>query len=267
LPRPGKCEHGIGLLGLLSGASSLRRVMGSVAKARSRVARAFLRVGFAGVALIVAVSVQLGAARAADVQLQKVAFPDYRFYVGVGGFGVHHTGYVPNSTFNSEAYRLGFKGFAGWRFADHFAFEASLDYLGSNTFDEGLATPSTERSVALTGTVLAFTPPLSEWLFPTLVPVRAFARGGLAFKNIHQEAADGTFNEGILSFVIGGGADFDISPRWFVRGEYEFISSAVGGPSQPFPALNGLFTANFGGTHRVINVMHTELAVSLGYRF
>jgi opacity protein-like surface antigen len=217
--------------------------------------------------LLFGVCAQIFLSAAACAQSVNIPFPEYRYYGGVGVGGVHHTGYVPHSIYNAEAYDAGFKGFLGYRLNGSFALELGYDYVGTSTFDEGFATPSRERSFALTGTAIYFSPPMSEWLMPTFVPVRMLARGGLAYKNIHQAAADGTFDEGILSFVIGGGAEFELSPRWFMRLEYEFVSTAVGGPSEPFRALNGLFTADFGGTQRVINVMHTELAASIGVRF
>lgn len=201
--------------------------------------------------------------------------PVYDWYVGGGVFMNHHTGFVPNTNqqFNVEKYEPGGKVFVGWQFDRDWAAELSVDYFGSTSFfEKGFATMSTERSFAVTGTVLWFTPPVAEWMpFADRIwmpaPVRLFARGGLAYKNIHQEAQDGTFDEGVLSFVVGGGAQFDIDPRWFMRVEYFFVSSALNGPSQPFSALNGLFTANLGGTARVVNVMNTEIAVSGGFRF
>ena len=200
--------------------------------------------------------------------------PVYDWYVGAGVYMDHHTGFVPNTNniYNVEKYEPGGKAFVGYHINDTFSAELSVDYFGSTSFYEGFPNQSTERSFAVTGTVLAFTPPVSEWMpwadkiwMP--VPVRLFARGGLAYKNIHQQADDGTFDEGILSFVVGGGAEFEISPRWFARFEYEFVSTALNGPSEPFTALNGLFTAHLGGTARVVNVMNTELALSAGYRF
>lgn len=200
--------------------------------------------------------------------------PVYDWYFGAGVMPVHHTGFVPNtnSKYNIETYGPGGKVFVGYRINDVFSTELGFDYFGSVSFNEGFPTMSTERSFALTGTVLVFSPPVSEWMpFADQIwmsaPVRLFARGGFAYKHIHQEAFNGTFNEGILSFVLGGGAQFDIDPRWFMRIEYEFVSPALNGPSQPFSALNGLFTASLGGTSRVVNVMHTEIAISGGMRF
>lgn len=203
--------------------------------------------------------------------------PVYEWYVGGGVFMNHHTGFVPNTNnqYNVEKYEPGGKAFVGWQFDKDWAAELSVDYFGETSFfEKGFATMSKERSFAVTATVLWFTPPMSAWMpwYNAIVPssmppVRAFARGGLAYKNIHQEAQDGTFDEGILSFVVGGGAEFDIDPRWFMRVEYFFVSTALNGPSQPFSALNGLFTAHLGGTARVVNVMNTEIAVTGGFRF
>ncbi len=200
--------------------------------------------------------------------------PVYDWYVGTGVFGDHHTGFVPNTNniHNLEKYEPGGKAFVGYRIDDSWSTELSFDYFGSTSFYEGFSTASTERSFALTASVLWFTPPMSEWVpFADRIwmpaPVRLFARGGLAYKNIHQEAFDGNFDEGILSFVVGGGAEFEINLRWFMRVEYEFVSTALNGPSEPFTALNGLFTAHWGGTARVVNVMNTELAISAGFRF
>lgn len=201
----------------------------------------------------------------------------YDWYVGGGVFMDHHTGFVPNTNnmYNVEKYEPGGKAFVGWHFDPDWAVELSVDYFGETSFyEKGFSTMSKERSFALTASVLWFTPPLSEWvpwyndIMPSMMPpVRAFARGGFAYKNIHQEAQDGTFDEGTVAFVVGGGAEFELSERWFARFEYEFVSTALNGPSEPFTALNGLFTAHLGGTARVVNVMNTELALSAGYRF
>jgi hypothetical protein len=232
-----------------------------------------VRAAAVGVLATVAASFGIGPATA-DSRLTSPV-PVYDWYVGAGVFADHHTGFVPNTNnmYNIEKYEPGGKAFVGYRINDTFSTELSFDYFGSTSFYEGFPTMSTERSFAVTGTVLAFTPPMSEWMpwyndvMPSTMPVRLFARGGLAYKNIHQEAYDGTFDEGILSFVVGGGAEFEITPRWFARVEYEFVSTALSGPSEPFTALNGLFTAHLGGTARVVNVMNTEIAVSGGFRF
>jgi len=201
--------------------------------------------------------------------------PVYDWYVGGGLFMDHHTGFVPNTNnvYNVEKYEPGGKVFFGYQFDRDWAAEFSVDYFGETSFyEKNFPTQSKERSFAVTGSVLWFTPPITEWMpwadkiwWPA--PMRLFARGGLAYKNIHQEAYDGTFDEGTVAFVVGGGAEFNFDPNWFMRIEYEFVSTALNGPSEPFTALNGLFTAHLGGTARVVNVMNTELAVSAGYRF
>jgi hypothetical protein len=74
-------------------------------------------------------------------------------------------------------------------------------------------------------------------------------------------------DEGILAFVVGAGLEVEFTPRLFGRVEYEFVSTAIGGPNQAVPTLKGLFDLNIGGTRRVINLMTTPISVSLGYRF
>jgi opacity protein-like surface antigen len=228
----------------------------------------------AAASVVAGIAALFMAAPASANSLLTSPVPVYNWYFGAGIMAVHHTGFVPNTDnqYNVEKYEPGGKAYIGYRINNTFSAELGFDYFGSTSFNEGFPTMSTERSFAVTGTVLVFSPPMSEWMpgadrMWTSVPVRLFARGGFAYKNIHQDAFDGTFEEGILSFVIGGGAQIEIDPRWFMRVEYEFVSSAVGGPSQPFTALNGLFTADFGGTNRVVNAMHTEVAVSGGFRF
>ncbi len=238
----------------------------------------FVRVARAAAVALVAIAAALAfvAPAAADPMLAPPT-PMYDWYAGGGVFMNHHTGFVPNTnnTYNVEKYEPGGKAFVGWQFDRDWAAEFSVDYFGETDFyEKGFPTESKERSFAVTGSVLWFTPPVSTWLpfyshvMPReMIPIRLFARGGLAYKNIHQEAYDGTFDEGTLAFVVGGGAEFEISPRWFARFEYEFVSTALNGPCEPFTALNGLFTAHLGGTARVVNVMNTELAISAGYRF
>ncbi len=218
--------------------------------------------------LVLCLGAQLFAAGAARAQSIMSSVPVYDWYVGVGAFGNHHTGFSPlNHAYNMQSYAVGGKAFVGYQFNEAVAAEVSFDYFGCASFPEGFPTDSKECSFAVTATGLLYSPPVSEWLMPTLVPIKLFARGGFAYKNIHQDSYDGAFDEGIFAFVVGGGAEFEIDPRWFMRVEYEYVSTAIGGPSEPYAALNDLFTANFGGTNRVVNAMHTEIAVSGGMRF
>ena len=77
-------------------------------------------------------------------------------------------------------------------------------------------------------------------------------------------AAVGTFHEGVLSGVLRAGFELRPTSNVFVRLEYEFLSTAIGGPSRPVPIFNSLTVVTIGGTQRVINVMHTPLAITVG---
>jgi opacity protein-like surface antigen len=186
------------------------------------------------------------------------------FYIGGALNDTHHTGYVPLSQNSAEQYALGFKVFGGYRFTDNIRFEAAYHYLGKIQFEEDSPIESTEQSWAVSGSAVLMTPELSRWVGPGYVPTYIFLRFGLAYKNINHVSAVGTFNEGVLSGVLGGGFEFRPTNNLFMRMEYEFISTAIGGPNRPVPALNSLFITSFGGTQRAINVMHTPLALTLG---
>jgi hypothetical protein len=97
--------------------------------------------------------------------------------------------------------------------------------------------------------------------------LHAFVRLGLAYKHVEQTSAVGTLDEGFLSGVIGAGIEARFTPQWFGRIEYEFLSTAIGGPPQSVPGFKGLYSLKFGGTDRVINVMNTPIAFTLGYNF
>ena len=147
-----------------------------------------------------------------------------------------------------------------------FSVEAAYHYLGEVQV-EGLPVVTHERSHAVSGSLVYMTPPLPQFLGTNFASWHLMARAGLAYKRITQTSALEAVNEGILSGVIGAGAEFRITPQVFTRLEYEFISTAIGGPTQSAPALNSSFKANFGGTNRVINVMHTPLALTVGVYF
>ena len=184
-----------------------------------------------------------------------------RHYVGGALNWAHHTGYVPNTSWDVEHYTFGAKVFGGYRINDHVAVEIAYHYLGRAPFDEGFAVPSYERSHALSGSVVIVSPWVSSW-----APIHVFVRLGLAYKDITHEAVVETFHEGTLAGVLGAGLEYRLPSNLFVRFEYEFISTAIGGSVQTVPTL-GLFPVNVGGTRRVINVMHTPLALTLGANF
>ena len=191
----------------------------------------------------------------------------YRFYAGVGAGVVHHTGYMPNTCFNSEMWVPGVKLFGGVKINDWLLFEAAYHYLGTSTFFESAGVRARETAHSLSGSLIYYSPALSRWLINTPVPIHILVRGGLAYKNIHQTSAVQTNSEGIFSFVVGAGLEFELTRRMFARVEYEFISTAIGGPSQRVPSLKGLFDLNIGGTRRVVNLMNTPITASLGWRF
>jgi opacity protein-like surface antigen len=200
---------------------------------------------------------------AASSEVALISPVSYSYYVG-GGFGVvHNTGYDPTHRFSVEHWRPGGKVFGGFQVTDWVRLEVAYHFLGISTFTPDGLTQQRLRSQAVAGSAMFVTPVLIH----TPVPTRIFGRVGLAYKDIHQTMPAGTLSEGILAFVAGGGLEFDITSRIFLRAEYEYISTAIGGPLQPVPGLNGLFVAKFGGTHRTINVMGTGLTASAGFRF
>jgi hypothetical protein len=228
--------------------------------------------------VLLALSLSSNAARAVDLSRPRnppdrsIARPRAaeefsRFYIGGAANWVHHTGYVPNQQWNVEHYAFGGKAFGGFRINPYVHVEVVCHYLGKVPFDEGFPTPSYERSYAVSGSVLLVSPSISQWIGTTHLPIHAFVRFGLAYKGITQIAFDGTLREATESGVFGAGLEYRPSSKIFVRMEYEFISSAIGGTSLSVPALNSLFNVEFGGTRRVINVMHTPLALTLGIYF
>lgn len=228
----------------------------------------------AGVLVALALSVPM-AASAADLSTHELgAAPVYkappvapvgRHYIGGALNWTHHTGYVPNTSWDVEQYTFGAKVFGGYRLNDHVAVEIAYHYLGRAPFDEGFATPSYERSHALSGSVVIVSPSVSSWVGASH-PIHVFVRLGLAHKDITHEALVGTFHEGTMAGVLGAGLEYRLPNNLFVRFEYEFISTAIGGPLQTVPALR-LFPVNVGGTRQAINVMHTPLALTLGASF
>jgi opacity protein-like surface antigen len=225
-----------------------------------------------------------GSARAADIALPPPApavvpppvvppqvNPAYsRFYVGGAFNWVHHTGYFPNTTTQADTaeYHVGFKVFGGYRFTAQNSLEVAYYHLGKARI-EGLPVETHEQAWAVSGSFVHVSPAFSLWIGPGPLNdyLHAFVRLGLAYKHVEQTSALGTLNEGFLSGVIGAGIEARFSPQWFGRIEYEFLSTAIGGPPQPVPGFKGFVNVKIGGTDRVINVMNTPIAFTLGYNF
>jgi len=232
------------------------------------------------VACSVAPLLDAGAAHATDLPppvYKPVAEPPLpppalwsNFYAGGALNWVHHTGYVPttgpagNLPYSAQAYTFGGKIFGGYRLNPNVQFELAYHYLGEITFFEGTFPLSHERSQALAGSVMFVSPNLSPYFYwAPPVPIHAFVRFGLAYKDILHTSAVGDFREGILSGVFGAGWEYRIQ-NMFVRIEYEYISTAIGGPPMAVPGLKGDWHVTIGGTHRAINVMHTPIALTVG---
>lgn len=181
-----------------------------------------------------------------DLMAQTLA---HRLYAGVGAADVHHTGYVPNTRINVESWKAGGKAFAGILLTDPLRFEATYRYLGRSRFEEIPPVRSRERSQSIGGSILLYSPELSSWGVPTIVPTRLFSRTGLAYKMIEHRSPVTTANESGLSYVIGGGLEIDLTQRLFFRFEYEYISKIIS------------------GTRRAIDVQHTPLTMVVGGRF
>ena len=110
-----------------------------------------------------------------------------RYYVGAAVNWVHHTGYVPADSkwsFGAERYSFGGKVFGGYRFTETVSFEATYHYLGKVSFFEGSPILSDERSYAVSGSAVFLSPALSSWVGATNLPIHAFLRLGLAYKDI-----------------------------------------------------------------------------------
>jgi outer membrane protein with beta-barrel domain len=193
-----------------------------------------------------------------------------RFYVGGAFNWVHHTGYVPNSPTEASAaeYTVGFKTFGGYRFTPQNSVEVAYHYLG-RVHIEGMPVETTEQSWAVAASFVHVSPPWSQWLGPGPFGdyLHSFVRFGLAYKHIEQDSVIGTLDEGIVSLVIGTGVEARFTPEWFGRIEYEYISTAIGGPPQRVPGFKGLYAITIGGTNRTINVMNTPLAITIGRNF
>ncbi len=191
----------------------------------------------------------------------------YRFYAGGALNWVHHSGYAPNSLTQADTqqYALGGKAFGGVRINPSWQFEVSYYYLGKAEV-AGLPLTTDEHSYAVSGSVLYLSPPLQEFV-AGIASWHLLVRLGMAHKWIVQTSDAGTLKEGTLAAVLGLGVEFRITPQVFARVEYEYLSTAIGGPRQSVPGFKGLLHVDLGGTERVVNVMHTPLAFTLGVNF
>jgi opacity protein-like surface antigen len=171
------------------------------------------------------------------------------YYIGGGGNIVHHTGYVPDTKSNSEKWVLGGKAFAGVKVFEWAKVEVAYFYLSQSSFIVNpFTTNSAERSHAAAATVIVCCVWLHQWVnspFPTGV----FGRVGGAYKWINYRSPIATFDEGGVSYVLGFGAEVDVTSWAFFRVEYEYISKVIG------------------GTKNVVDVQHTPISASLGLRF
>jgi hypothetical protein len=170
------------------------------------------------------------------------------WYLGGGLTETHHTGYTPGNLAAIEKYQSGGKGIVGYRFLPRAQVEFAYHYLGEASFFEGSPVLSRERSRALVGSLIYVSPPLSDFGIPTLLPMNVLLRVGLGYKRVRHAAFVGTFHEGFLAANIGAALEILLTKTCFIRIEYEFINKS------------------FGGTNRVIDVMHTPLAVTIGLR-
>jgi opacity protein-like surface antigen len=222
-----------------------------------------------------------GAASAADLpqrpakpppQPAQVSFTPtmLAFYAGGGFSWVHHTGYLPDAQFNVTKWNVkeyvpGGKVFGGYRFNDSVQLELAFHYLGSATFVS--PGPNREHAETVAGSVIYAFPSLSSSLPSTNFSSHVMLRLGVAYKDIVQTSNTGGAHEDFVAGVVGAALECRPTPRHFVRFEYEFISTAVGGPLESAPMLRGLFKASFGGTRHVVNVMNTPLSLSVGADF
>jgi hypothetical protein len=105
----------------------------------------------------------------------------YRFYVGGGVNFVHHTGYMPYSTFNSEEWVPGTKVFGGYKITDWLLVEGAWHYLGTARFFESPGVRARETANSLSATLLYYSPPVSTWLVDTPLALHVLVRGVIAY--------------------------------------------------------------------------------------
>ena len=137
-------------------------------------------------------------------------------------------------------YRFFFKGNNGVEL--NYGYSRSTQSYGLATGPEGVKTRSDEASVAL----------VRRFLFKRWSPFVLAGVSGLVFD---PNNVTGASTQVRIAFLYGGGADFNLSRRIFMRAEYRgFVYSS---PTFDLPELNG--TDRF--THSA------EPSVGFGYRF
>jgi hypothetical protein len=106
---------------------------------------------------------------------------------------------------------------------------------------EGLPVDTHEHAWAISGSFVHVSPPFSQWIGPGPWNdyLHVFVRLGLAYKHVTQDSVIGTIDEGFLSAVIGTGLEVRFTPQFFGRIEYEFLSTAIGGPRESVPGFQG----------------------------
>jgi hypothetical protein len=171
------------------------------------------------------------------------------YYIGAGGNYVHHTGYVPGTKSAAEKWVVGGKAFAGVNVFEWAKVEVTYFYLSQSRFTmTPLTTTASEQSNAAAGSVIICCVWLHQWVnspFRTGV----FGRFGGVYKWINYRSPVDTFDEGGFSYVLGFGAEVDVTSWAFFRVEYEYISKVVS------------------GTKNAIDVQHTPISLALGLRF
>lgn len=198
-------------------------------------------------------------------------------YFGGSTAITHHTGRMANSTLvgpsvlgSMEEWVPSGRLFGGYRFDRNRSFEVGLHYLGHSTysmFSGGTFIDSSVTAYAVSASLL-YSVVIPHWygIGDGLPPAMLFVRSGAAYKILTQSNITGDATEGYFAAVIGIGLEQELTQRWFMRLEYEHLTTAIGGPIQSAPWFKSLIDARVGGTHNVPNAMHTEIMISVGYR-
>lgn len=168
-------------------------------------------------------------------------------YIGGGYVLTHHTGYTPTPPGEVKNWNFGGKAFAGLRLNGMFSTELTYMHLGRST----LETPDGKESAYAVVLSVIASQPLSElpWLdAPVFQNVGFFVKAGPAFRRVKQRIAGAPdISDQRLTYAIGAGLQYDFAEGLFLRGEYEYLGKLR--------------------SDRIINVQHTPLSVSVGFRF